>query len=90
VGQLSGLAGGHEPDAELPRERTAEDEAARLCRDDQIDVQWPCVCGQLLDRGIERRRVEQQRRYVLEDDPRLGKAGDVADVVTQLQARCSG
>jgi hypothetical protein len=29
-------------------------------------------------------RVEQERRDVLEDDPRPGKVGDVADVLAKL------
>ena len=38
VGQLAGLARGHEAGAELERQRGAEDEAARLGGDDAVDA----------------------------------------------------
>ena len=35
--------------------------------------------GQARDRGVERGRVEQQRREILEHDPGLREVGDLAD-----------
>jgi hypothetical protein len=39
---------------------------------------------QPVHRLVERRRVEQQRRDVLEDDPRLGEVGDVPYVGAEV------
>ena len=72
VRQLARLARGDEAGAELARQRAAEDEAARLGRDHEVDVARRAPSSaSACDRRVERRRVEQQRRDVLEDDPRL-------------------
>jgi hypothetical protein len=84
VRQLARLAGGHEPDTELARQRSAEDESPRLGGDDQVDPEGACVFGQQPDRVIECSRIEQERRDVLEDDARPREVGYVADVVAEI------
>ena len=85
LGQLARLARGNESDSQLARQRAREDEPARLGGDDQVYSERPGVGGQLLNDVVERRRIEQQRRDVPEDDPGLREVGDVADVVPQVQ-----
>jgi hypothetical protein len=85
MGQLARFARGHESNSQLARQRTGEDEPARLGSDDQVDTEWAGVGSQLPDHVVERRRIEQQRRDVPEDDPWLREVGDVADVVPQVQ-----
>jgi hypothetical protein len=87
VGQLARLASRHEPDAELARQRPAEDEASRLGGDDQVDPERTCMFRQQADRVIERPRIEQKRSDVLEDDPRLGEVRNVADAVAEVDPR---
>ena len=60
------------------RHRAAEHEAARLGGDHVVGLALARVVGQRVDRCAQRLRVEEQRRDVLEDDPRLGEVGDVA------------
>ena len=38
-------------------------------------------------RGVEGHGIEQQRRDVLEDDPRLGEVGHVPDEIAEVQGR---
>ena len=79
VGQLARLARRDEADAQLTGQRAAEDEPARLRGDDVVDLKRRDDLRQAADRQVERPRVEQQGRDVLEDDPGLGEVGDVAD-----------
>jgi hypothetical protein len=85
LGQLARLARGHESDPQLARQCTREYEPARLGSDDQVYTERTGVGGQLLNDMVERRRIEQQRSDVPEDDPGLREVGDVADVVPQVQ-----
>ena len=75
IRQLARLAREHEAGAELERERRPEQEAARLRGDHAVDVQRRAHISQTAHRLRERARVGQQRRDVLEADPRLGKSG---------------
>ena len=76
VRELAGLAGGHEARAELARERRAEDEAARLGRDDELDVARPRPVGEALDRRVERRPASSSSGVMsLNRIPGLGKSG---------------
>jgi hypothetical protein len=75
------------PDAELVRERRAEDEPARLGPQDDVGLERPRERGELVDGLPERLRVRTQRHDVLEDDARLREARDVADERTQIGHR---
>ena len=78
-GELARLARGDEARVEARRERAAEDEAARLDADDDVDVLADEALGERVEHDVERARAREQRRDVLEEDPRLGEIGDVAD-----------
>ena len=56
----------------------AEDEATRLRGHHELDAARARPLGQRLRGGVQRHRIQQQRRDVLEDDPWLGKVLDVA------------
>jgi hypothetical protein len=77
VRQLAALARGHEAHAEVARQRAAEDEAARLGGDHEVDVELARVLAEPRDGRVERCGVQQERRDVLEDDPRLREVVDV-------------
>jgi hypothetical protein len=82
--QLAGLAHGDEAGADLVRHRPAEDEPACLGGRDDVDPPLARERRDLVDRLRERRRVQQQRGDVLEDDPGLWEVRDVADVVAEV------
>jgi hypothetical protein len=84
VRQLAGLARRDEAGPQLAGERRAEDEPPRLGGDHQIDRRIGDQLRQARHGAVERPGVEQQRRDVLEDDPRPGKVGDVADQGPQI------
>ena len=84
VRKLAGLAREHEAGAQLERERGAEQKAARLGRDHAVDTERSRVLGQPVDAMRQRPRVGEQRRYVLEADPRPWKVGYVADQRAQI------
>src|SRR5215204_4536794 len=79
VGQLAGLADGEEAGPEVVGHRGGQDEAAGLDADDLVDVAPAEVDHRLVDHRGEGDLVGQQRGDVLEDDPRLGEVGHVAD-----------
>ena len=60
------------------RERRAEQEAARLGADDDVDAQVAREVRKAADRHVEALRRGEHRRDVLKDDPRLGEVRDVA------------
>jgi hypothetical protein len=84
LGSLARLARRHEARAQLARQRGAEDEPARLGRDHQVHRQRSRHRRQLRHGLVERRGVQQQRRDVLEDDPRPRKVRDVADELSEV------
>src|SRR5215217_3176078 len=79
VGQLAGLADGEEAGPEVVGDRGGQDEPAGLDADHLVDVAAAEVDHRLVDDRGEGDLVGQQRGDVLEDDPRLGEVGDVAD-----------
>ena len=85
--QLAKLAHGHEANTELVRDRRAEDEAARLHADDDVDVALPHPLHEPVDGRLERLAVLEERRDVLEQDARLGEVGDVADARREVLRR---
>src|SRR2546427_2281084 len=78
-GELALLAHGHEARAKLVREHPAEDEAARLDADHDIDGALRILRGKMFDDRRPRRRVLEQRGDVLEEDAFGGEILDVAD-----------
>src|SRR5215217_3469207 len=81
VGQLAGLADGHEAGPEVVGDRRGQDEPAGLDPDHLVDVAPAEMDDRLVDHRREGDLVGQQRGDVLEDDPRLGEVRDVADAV---------
>src|SRR6266540_4264339 len=71
--ELPKLAHRHEPDAEVVGDGGAEDEAPRLHADDDVDVARADALHEPVDSGLERIAVLEERRDVLEEDPRLGE-----------------
>src|SRR5439155_25056034 len=82
--QLARLARRYEAGADPLRDGTAEDEAACLRGRDQRYLALARVVGQRVDRMGQGRRVEQERRDVLENDSGLREVRDVADVFAQV------
>src|SRR3989338_7744579 len=82
--ELAELAHRHEPRVELMRERTAEDEAARLYPDHHVDSLALVSLRQEVDDTAEGRAVLQQRRDVLEQDPLRREILDVSYFRPQL------
>src|SRR5919197_564197 len=82
--QLAGPAGGDEPTADLARDRSAEDEAARLRAEHEVGVALLGPRSELLDRLPQRLRIGEQRHDVLEDDARLREVGDVANLLGEI------
>src|SRR5690606_27244435 len=66
-------------------QRGGKDEAARLGGNHGIDPSSAEMVGHAGNGGAEGFRRGQQRRDVLEDDPRLGEIGDVANVLVQIK-----
>jgi len=65
--------------AQLVRDRTAQDETARLDAGHQIDMLVDERQHQPIDRRAQTLRVQEQRRDVAEHDPRLRMVGNRAD-----------
>jgi hypothetical protein len=84
-GQLARPARRDEAGSRASGHRAAEDEATRLRCHDDVDLQLAGVAGEQLDGVLQRRRVEQQRGDVLEDDPFRGKVRNVPDVSAKVQ-----
>ena len=81
--ELAELADRDEARAELDRHRRAEDEAARLHADDDVDLLAPVGLEHEVDRLAVRGRILQQRRDVVEQDPRLREVRDLADLLAK-------
>src|SRR6267378_4139463 len=79
VRQLPELADWREPDLQAIRESGPEDEAPRLDGQDAVESAPPQPLLQRAEDGLQRFRVAQDRRDVLEEDPGLGKIRNVAD-----------
>src|SRR5438477_2888347 len=82
-GQFAGFPDGHEAGAEAEGDSATRDEAASLDRRHDVWRAIDPVTADLLHHGLENLLVGQQRRDVLEDDPRLRKIGDVADQLSK-------
>ena len=78
--QLAELAHRHEAGADAVGDRRAEDEAAALDADDEVDALAAYGVGQRVDRQLEALGVPQQRGDVVEQDARLGEVRDVANL----------
>jgi hypothetical protein len=86
-GQLSRLARGDEARVEARREGAAEDEAACLDADDDVDVLTDEALGDRVEDDVKRARLREQRRDVLEQDPLARKVGDVTDLALRVRER---
>ena len=87
AGELPGLAREDEAGVRGHGHRRPQNEAARLGRHHIVDLARAGVLGELVDREAERLGVEEERRDVLEDDPRLREVRDVLDVVLEAHVR---
>ena len=87
VGQLAGLAHRDEAHPHRQGDRRPEDEAARLDAHDDVGRTRLRPLDHTVDDFLKGWAVRQHRRDVLEDDPRLGKVGDVADQFMGQQVR---
>ena len=85
-GELLGLAHGDEAGVEAVGQRGAEDEAARLDAEDQVDLLADVVLRQRVDELREAGLVLQQRGDVVEEDAGLGEVGHGADELLQRLA----
>ena len=85
--QLPGLSRGDEARVEPRGERAAEDEAAGLDADDDVDVLADEALGDRVEDDVERPRVGEERRDVLEEDPRGREVRDVADLALRVGER---
>ena len=65
-------------------QRGGEQETARLGGRHGVDRPVPVVFVHQLDRLLKGLRLGQQRRDVLEKDARLGKIGNVANVLREV------
>src|SRR5438128_3409532 len=79
VGKLPQLADGREADLQAIRQGGAEDESARLDGNDAIERATAQPPFHVVENGLERLRLAEDRRDVLEEDARLGEVGNVAD-----------
>src|SRR5262249_7497357 len=84
VGQLAGLAQGHERLWQHQGQGGGEQEAAGLGGGDGVDVLVPVVPSQYVNGRLESVRIGQERRNVLELNPRPGKIGDGTDVFAEV------
>ena len=82
--QLAELAHRHEAGAELVGQRRAEDEAARLHADHEVDLRAADLLGHAVDHLAERVRLLEERGDVVEADARLREVGDLADEAAQI------
>src|SRR5262244_3586794 len=78
--ELALLPHGHETRAELLRQRAAEDEAARLHADHDVDLGRAIALGQMIDHRAPRHPILEQRGDVLEEDPFGREVFDIADL----------
>jgi hypothetical protein len=85
--QLAGLAHRDHAHTEFKGERTGEQEAAGLDRRDRRDPCRPPRLGEGQDRRGEGAGVGEQGCDVTEQDARLGKVGDRADVTGEIHAK---
>ena len=85
--QLAQLAHRHEARVELVRHRGAEDEAARLHADDDVDLLARVRLEHQVDRFLVGGRVLEQGGDVVEEDAGLREVGDLADLRAQLLGR---
>jgi hypothetical protein len=82
--EFAWLADRDEPSRELKGDRCTQQKTSRLDGDDPRNTGVSVRRRHQVSRGAERRRVEQQRRDVLEHDARLRKVGHVADRAVEL------
>ncbi len=85
--ELAQLAHGHEAGVELVGHRRAEDEAARLHADHDVDRFTGVRRKHQVDRLAIRRGVLEQRGDVVKEDAGLREVGDLADLRAQLLGR---
>ena len=85
AGQPPRLPRRDEARAYARRYRAAEHESPRLRGNHVVDLAVGRPRREQRDRMLERRRVEEQRRDIPEDDPGLGVVRDVADVLPEVE-----
>ena len=83
--QLPRLANGNQPRVDFQGQRGSENKAPGLGRGDQVDPLPAKRLGQLPDRLLKRRRRLKQRSNVAKQNPRLGKIGNIANEISQIQ-----
>src|ERR1700691_2807814 len=76
--QLARLAGDRQADAKAVGDGSADNEAARLDAEHEIDLAEP-RCGDLIDHGGKAARVTDERRDVAEEDAGLREVGNVTN-----------
>src|SRR5439155_19964814 len=76
--ELAALGHRVETVAELVSDGRGEDAPSRLHAHHDLDLFPADLCEEAVDRGRERVPILEERGDVLEEDPRLGKVGDIA------------
>ena len=89
-GSLPGLRAQTKPAFKRVGEGGAQDEAARLGAQDDVDVAADRPLGHAVDGGAQALRVLQQRHDVAKEDAGLGKVGDRSDLGGEVDSWASG
>ena len=82
--QLAGPSGRNEAATDLVRDRSPEDEPARLGTDDQVGLLLCPPLRKLVDRILEGLGIREQRRDVLEPDTRLGPVRYLSNLLGEI------
>src|SRR5215471_7345996 len=82
--QLPDLPDWREPGADAIGDRRADDEAAAFDADDEIDAFVVKRRREAVDYRVKARRVAQERRDVVEENPALRKIRDVTNFLLEL------
>ena len=85
-GSLPGRRAGTKPTPASIGDRSAEDEAARLGAEDDVRLLLLHPAGEIADGLLQRRRVREQRRDVLEPHARRREVGDLPDLRAQVES----
>src|SRR5688572_26569733 len=79
IWQLAGPASRHKARTQPDRQRRPEDEAPCLGSDNEIDVEITHLSGELVDRQLKRRRIDEQWCDVSEDDAGTWEVWNIPD-----------
>lgn len=89
VGKFAGLPQRDERLAHLQRERGGKQEPAGLGSGDRIDRAILVTFVELIDGMLERCWLSEQRSNILEENSRLGKVGNITNVLGKVHALIS-